>query len=147
MLINKFKAAAAGCAVLSVLSALPLTASAETVVVVSSKSQVGTITKDQAADIFLGKATTFPGGGQAVPVNQAEGAAVRDDFYMKVTGKSGAQLKAYWTKIIFTGKGQPPKDVPDSASVKKLVADNPNIVGYIDKGAVDGSVKVVLSLQ
>lgn len=119
-------------------------AQAEVVVVVSAKSAVGPLTADQASQIFLGKAASFPGGGQAVPIDQADGAS-RSEFYTKVTGKDSAQVKAYWSKIIFTGKGQPPKEVPGDADVKKLVADNPNMVGYISKGAVDGSVKVVLT--
>ncbi len=119
--------------------------SAEVVVVVSAKSSTSTLTANQASDIFLGKSKELPGGGQAVPIDQKEGSAVRDEFYTKVASKSAAQVKAYWSKIIFSGKGQPPKEAADSAAVKKLVADNPNAIGYIDKAAVDGSVKVVLA--
>jgi len=72
---------------------------------------------------------------------------VRDDFYTKVANKSGAQVKAYWAKLVFTGKGQPPKDAGDSAGVKSAVAANPAAVGYVDKSVVDGSVKVVLALH
>jgi hypothetical protein len=48
---------------------------------------------------------------------------------------------------VFTGQGQPPKEVADPASVKKAVAADPKTVGYIDKSDVDASVKVVLSLN
>ncbi|MEC5218006.1 ABC-type phosphate transport system substrate-binding protein [Actimicrobium sp. GrIS 1.19] len=72
---------------------------------------------------------------------------MRDDFYQKATGKTGVQVKAFWSKQIFSGKGQPPKEVGDSAAVKGLVANNPNLIGYIDKSALDGSVKQVLSLK
>lgn len=119
---------------------------AETVVVVSVKSTATSLNEDQVADIFLGKASQLPGGGQAIPVDQAEG-AVRDDFYLKATGKTGPQVKAFWSKQIFSGKGQPPKEVGDSASVKALVASNPNLIGYIDKSALDSSVKRVLVLK
>lgn len=121
-------------------------ACAETVVVVSAKSAASALTADQVADIFLGKSNALPGGGQAVPVDQADG-ALRDDFYSKSTGKTSTQVKAYWSKQIFSGKGQPPKEVGDSAAVKTLVASNPNMIGYIDKGALDASVKPVLSLK
>ncbi len=140
-MINSVTRAVIGC-VFGLTASL---ASAEVVVVVSAKSAVGNLTAAQAADIFLGKASSFPSGGQAVPVDQKEGSAIRDEFYTKVTGKSAAQVKAYWSKIIFSGKGQPPKEVSDSAAVKKLIADNPNIIGYIDKAAVDSSVKTVLA--
>jgi ABC-type phosphate transport system substrate-binding protein len=120
-------------------------AMAETVVIVGAKSGIGALEKQQVSDLFLGKASAFPDGKQAVPLDQAEGAAARDEFHSKVTGKSGAQLKSFWSKQVFSGKGTPPKEVPGSADVKKLVADNPNMIGYVDKSVVDGSVKVVLT--
>lgn len=122
-------------------------AGAEVVVIVSAKNSTAALSADQVADIFLGNAAAFPSGGLAVPVDQAEGAPVRDEFYSKIGRKTAPQLKAHWSKIIFTGKGKPPKEAPDSAAIKKLVAENPNIIGYIDKGAADSSVKVVLTAR
>lgn len=122
-------------------------AQAEVVVVTSSKSSTTTLTQEQAAEIFLGKSSSFPGGEKAVPVDQAEGSATREEFYTKATGKNASQVKAYWSKIIFTGKGQAPKDVGDAAGVKKALTDNHNAVGYMDKSAVDASVKVLVSVK
>jgi ABC-type phosphate transport system substrate-binding protein len=119
-------------------------ATADVVAVVSAKSPVTALSKDQATDIFLGRTTQFPNGAMAVPIDQAEGSAARDEFYARYTGKSAAQIRAYWSKIIFTGRGQPPKEVSGSNDVKKQVADNPHAIGYIDRGLVDGSVRVVL---
>jgi len=45
---------------------LPLVSVAETVVVVSMQSSAESLTASQAADIFLGKLSALPGGGQAV---------------------------------------------------------------------------------
>ncbi|CAK0780679.1 ABC-type phosphate transport system substrate-binding protein [Gammaproteobacteria bacterium] len=119
--------------------------SADVVVVVSAKSAVNTMDKQTVSDIFLGKAGTFPGGGQALPLDQSESSGLRTEFYDKVCSKNSTQLRAYWSKQIFSGKGRPPKEVNNSAEVKQLVANNPNSIGYIDKGSVDGSVKVVFS--
>ena len=126
---------------------LSLPALAEVVVIVSAKSTATALSEEQASDLFLGKNSALPGAGQAVPVDQAEGSPVREQFYAKVSGKTGAQLKAYWSKQIFSGKGQPPKDAGDSAAVKTLVAGNPNIIGYVDKSAVDATVKVLLTIK
>lgn len=120
-------------------------AHADVVVVVAASSPVGNLTSDQVAQLFTGKADTFPGGGKAVPIDQAEGSADRNAFHAKVTGKDASQLKAYWSKLIFAGKGQPPKEVASGADVKKAVAADPAAIGYLDKSLVDGSVKVVLS--
>jgi ABC-type phosphate transport system substrate-binding protein len=112
--------------------------------VVSANSTVKTLSKGQVTDIFLGRVSRFPDGAQAVPIDQAEGSAVRDQFYAKVVGKSPAQVKAFWSKIIFTGRGQPPKAVPNSIDVKKRIAENPAVIGYIEAQLVDDTVRVVL---
>ena len=117
--------------------------SADVVAVVSSKSAVTTLSKSQVLDIFLGKSARFPDGSQAVPIDQSEGMIVRDEFYTKLAGKSAAQMKAYWSKIIFTGRGQPPKALPNGADVKKQLLENPNAIGYMDEKMVDASLRVV----
>lgn len=120
-------------------------ASADVVIVVSARSAITHLTTEQVARIFLGKTDAFPNGGKAVPVDQAEGNAIRDEFYAKVLNKSPSQVSAYWTRIIFTGDGQPPKLLENNVAIKKAVADNPDAIGYIDKSAVDSSVRVILA--
>jgi ABC-type phosphate transport system substrate-binding protein len=110
---------------------------AEVVVVVNPAADA--VTKDQVAAIYLGKSTAF------TPIDQADGSAIRGEFYKKVADKDAAQAKALWSKLVFTGKASPPKEVASSAEVKKAVAANPKGIGYIEKSAVDASVKVVLT--
>jgi ABC-type phosphate transport system substrate-binding protein len=112
------------------------------VVVVAGK-HVGEMSKEQVADIFLGKSTVIPGGGTAAPVDLPESNPLRDEFYSRVTGKTAAQVKSLWSKLAFTGKGTPPREVGSSSEVKKLVAGTPGAIGYIEKSAVDDSVKLV----
>jgi ABC-type phosphate transport system substrate-binding protein len=78
-----------------------------------------------------------------VPIDLIEESPVRERFYAQYTGKSAAQVKAHWSKIIFTGRGQPPRQASTSNEAKKLVAENPNAIGYIDPSQVDGSVRVL----
>ncbi len=118
---------------------LALPAIAEVVVVVNTKAAESSMTKEQVSQVFLGKSTAM------TPVDQSEDAPVRAEFYKKVTDKDPSQVKALWSKLVFTGKAAMPKEVGDSAAVKKAVAANPKAIGYIDKSAVDGSVKVVYS--
>ncbi|GGE69223.1 phosphate ABC transporter substrate-binding protein [Massilia psychrophila] len=122
-------------------------AAADLVVIVSSKNPVAALRTEQVADIFLGQVGHFPDGGNAIALDQAVGSAQRDEFYVKVTAKSPALVKAYWSKMIFTGRGQPPREAPSSTAIRKLVADNPALIGYIDRSALDSSVKPVLMLH
>ena len=127
------------------LAATPAVASEEVVPVVSSKSSITVLNANQVADIFLGKSNRFPDGSVAVPIDLAEESPLRERFYTVFTGKSPAQLKAHWSKIIFTGRGQPPRQVSSSAEAKKALADNPNAIAYIDPRHVDSSVRVLAS--
>ena len=122
-------------------------AQAEVAVIVSASNGNGSLDKDTIERIFLGKTSSFPDGSQAIPVDQNEGSAAREAFNDKVLAKSSSQLKAYWSRLIFTGKGTPPKESGNDADVVALVAKNPNLVGYVDAAAVDGSVKVVYKFQ
>ncbi|MGI4721241.1 MAG: hypothetical protein ACRYGO_22845 [Janthinobacterium lividum] len=133
---NKMIASLAAAAALFSTSAL-----AEVVVVVNPKAAESTMTKEQVAQFFLGKSSAM------TPIDQADSSPVRAEFYKKVAGKDAAQAKALWSKLVFTGKATMPKEVADSAAVKAAVAANPKAIGYIDKGAVDGSVKVVHTAQ
>lgn len=127
-----------GGALLLALGAASQPAAADVVVVAGAASSAS-LTKEQVADVFLGKT---PG---LTPVDQAESSPLREEFYTKVVGKSAAQAKSYWAKLAFTGKGTPPKEMASSAEVKKALAANPALVGYIEKSAVDASVKTLLA--
>ena len=118
-------------------------AAQEVVAVVSARSPVTALNPTQVADIFLGRSTRFPDGTQAVPIDQAEESELRDRFYSTYAGKSPSQVKAHWAKIIFTGRGQPPRQVASSQEAKKAIVDNPHAIGYIDARHVDTSVRVL----
>lgn len=134
----------AACAALQLgFSAL---ASAEPLaIIVSSKNANTSISNDLAEKLFLGKLDAFPDGSTAVPLDLPKG-PVREEFYLKVTGKNPSQVKAYWAKQMFTGSGQPPKEIESSTDLIDLIAKNPNLVGYVEKSKVNSSVKVLYSL-
>lgn len=112
---------------------------ADVVVVTGAANAGASLSKEQVADIFLGRSTAL------TPLDQPESSPLRDEFYTKVTGKTAAQAKSYWAKLAFTGKGTPPKEGGGSAEIKKALAGNPALVSYIEKSAVDGSVKTLLT--
>ncbi len=118
-------------------------AHADSVAVVSARSPIASLSRDQVTDIFLGKLSHYPDGILAVPIDQEEGSPTRDDFYRRLADKTPAQLKAYWSKIIFTGRGRPPDTVANGIEVKRRLAANPAAIGYIDSTLVDASVRVL----
>lgn len=117
-------------------------AHAGAVVVAGASSPLAAAGSGDMIKVFLGKKKAL-GGVSVVPVDQTEGTGARTDFYSNVVKKSEAQLKSYWSRLIFTGKGQAPQVVGGDADVKGMVSANPNLLGYIDESQVDGTVKVL----
>jgi hypothetical protein len=97
--------------------------------------------KADVADIYLGKNQSF------TPVDLADSSPIYAEFYQKATGRDPSQIKAVWSRLVFTGKTQAPKSLPDAAAVKKAVAADPKVIGYIEKSAVDGTVKVATPIE
>ncbi len=122
------------------LTTLPQAAPARaaTAIIVSARNTATRIASEQAAQIFLGKST------QLTPIDLADNSATRTDFYQKIAGKDQDQVKAIWSKIVFTGRGFPPKEYNSPADVKRAVAADSGAIGYIDRAAVDDTVRVVL---
>jgi ABC-type phosphate transport system substrate-binding protein len=120
---------------------------AQIAIVVGAKSPVGTLSKDQAAALFLGQSLQLPNGNLPLLFDQHNNIELRIQFYQKLTNKSLTQVKAQWSRLVFSGKAFPPKEIGSSDDLKKLVANNPDAMGYIEKSAVDNTVKVVFSME
>ena len=112
-------------------------------VIVNSAYPVSSADNDAIAKVFLSKANALSGGGTLIPVDQSDSSPLRKDFYSKLANKNPAQMNAYWSKLIFTGQGQPPKAVGGDAEVVSLVAANPSMIGYVHAAAVHKGVKVI----
>jgi ABC-type phosphate transport system substrate-binding protein len=130
-------------AALSALAALQPTAALadDIVVIVNPQNPATKMLTEQAAQFFLGKSQMF------TPVDLPENSPIRAEFYKKVTDKDASQVKAIWSKLVFTGKATMPKEYRNAAEVKKAVAADVNAIGYIEKSALDSSVKAILNVQ
>jgi ABC-type phosphate transport system substrate-binding protein len=118
---------------------------AETAVIVSLKNNNSytSIDKDLITRIFLGKVSDFPDGTGVTPLYLKQGDYAREAFNRDFLSKSESQLSGYWSRLRFSGKGEAPEEARDADELKALVANDPNLIGYIDSSDVDGTIKVV----
>ncbi|WP_333798423.1 phosphate ABC transporter substrate-binding protein [Rheinheimera sp.] len=114
------------------------------VAIIVHPSNSNALDEATVAKIFLGREKSFADGKSVVPVSLSESSAASTAFNDTVLKKSSSQLKAYWSKLVFTGKGTPPKEITSDEEMIKLVATNPSLIGYVDASKVDASVKVAL---
>lgn len=136
--------------VITGILALALSSFAEAGIVVVANPSVAdnSLTAAQVSQLFMGRAKALPDGTAVTPLDLPEGSALRVQFADRVLGKTEQQLRSYWTRIIFTGKGQPPRSLGSAAEVLRTVAANPGHIGYVDsKDVVGGKVKVLFTLE
>jgi ABC-type phosphate transport system substrate-binding protein len=127
-------------ALLCLVLAMPV--SAANVVIVNANNASAT-DMDTIQRIYLGKLKAFPDGSKALPLTYEQGDGTREAFNNSVLGKSESQYSAFWSKLVFTGRGTPPEMVASQEEMVKLVGTNPNTIGFVDESLVNDSVKVV----
>ncbi|MGQ4879105.1 phosphate ABC transporter substrate-binding protein [Billgrantia sp. LNSP4103-1] len=130
-----------GCSLL--LCLVSSTALAEVVVVVSAQNPVAALSRSELADIYLGRASRFPNGRPATPVDHRENSPAYLAFYREYLGQTPAQIKMHWSRLIFTGRGQPPRSLADSMAVADFIAGNATAIGYLDNAHLDQRLRVV----
>lgn len=113
------------------------------VVVAHADSAIGTLSREQVTHIFLGRMKRLPNG---VPVTAVEVEALRERFYKRLIGRDMAEINAYWARLQFSGRTQPPSRVSDSASAIARVAEDLQAIAFVDTVPDDARARVVLRL-
>jgi ABC-type phosphate transport system substrate-binding protein len=111
------------------------------VVVIVSAHNTAAITAAEISRVYLGERNSL------TPLDIATPSLARREFYTKVIGKDEAQVKARWSRLVFTGKGAAPKELPSGEDIVKAVAADPNAIGYVDRSYVNITVKIVLTVK
>lgn len=140
---NKLTKSLAAAVLLSTTFIAP-SAFAELAVIVHPTNSLSKISKSELSDIYLGRSEEFPNGSDAEPLDQESQSPARRQFNKAVLGMDEGALKSYWSKLMFSGKGQPPEELSGDDEVRSAVAANPRAIGYVDKSAVNNSVKVIM---
>lgn len=120
---------------------------AQIAIVAGAKSSASTITLEQVSNLYLGKTDQIQGVGLGTIYDLPEGTVVREQFYSRVLGKSPAQVKAIWSRLVFSGKGTPPKEAIDQQELKRALVSNLAAIGYVEKSQIDNGLKVLLIIE
>jgi len=117
-------------------------ASENLVVVVPKNSAITSLNNVDVANIFLARTNRFPNGDKSVPLELKTG-ELRTDFYKNISGKTPRQLMSYWTTLVFTGKGRPPKSYSNYEELKQKFANVHGAITYVDISQVTEEMRIV----
>ena len=115
-------------------------------VIVSKNSIINNISKKDLSKIFLGKTKRLPSGEKALLIENID-EIDKSKFYKVICNKNEKQLKKYWAKMIFTGRGQPPKKSYSINEVIRFVQNNNNAISYIPIKYVTNDIKIIMEIK
>jgi ABC-type phosphate transport system substrate-binding protein len=104
------------------------------VLIVNAANPVSSVTREELGKIFLKKTAKWGDGARAEPVDLGAGSPVRARFSQSVHGKETSAVKAYWQKMIFSGREIPPPELGSAAEVVSFVGSKRGGVGYVPEG-------------
>ena len=136
---NKFTSLVAAC--WFAVGAISVT-QAEVVIIVNPGFAGSSISKADFVNLYMGRATSFPGGGKATPLELGEG-AVRDSMLSTYLGKTSDQMSQIWSRLVFSGNAKPLEKMDSDKAMVARVAADASAIGYVDANSVDSSVKVI----
>ena len=113
------------------------------VAVIVHPSNDSSIDQSAIKRMFLGKTKAFSNGRSAILLSLDPSSPITEEFNREVMGKSGSQIKAHWSKMIFTGKGTPPQEMASIAEIISAVSANPDAIAFVDAASVTDAVKVI----
>ena len=104
-------------------------------VVVNEANPVTSLSREELADLFLKKVSSWGDGTLVLPVDQLE----RDG----ILRKSSNAVRAYWQQRIFAGRDIPPPERESDGAVLAFVRRNRGAIGYVSAESSTAGVKAL----
>ena len=146
MIINKIRLLSCSTllAILLVCSpALAEPALNDLVLIANADSGIEHLTKREVINIYLGRYRRLDTGSTAEPIDLSSKTDTKALFYRLLVDKNLAEINAYWSRLVFSGKTRPPQQVDNVDKVLEMVGHNRNALGYINRAAVNSQVIIV----
>ncbi|THF63007.1 hypothetical protein E6C76_17260 [Pseudothauera nasutitermitis] len=118
---------------------------AEFVLIGHADNPLPALSREQAEQLYLGRRDALPDGRTAMLVDLPPG-NLRDRFYLLLTGKNPAQIRAWWSRQVFSGRALPPREAGSVSEARQWVAANPAAIGYLPADAATDGLKILLRL-
>ncbi len=118
---------------------------AEFIIFSSANSRVDALSHEQAEQLYLGRRSALPDGTPANLVDLPAG-PLRDRFYLLLTGKNPGQIRAWWSRQVFSGRALPPREASSLEEMRRWVKGDPGALGYLPSGEATEGLKVLLRL-
>jgi hypothetical protein len=124
-------------------------AHAQAIVLVSARAGgIAELDRETAAQLYLGPPHRAARRTQCVRLLDLPAGPLRDQFYERLTGKNPSQIRAYWSRMVFTGRAHPPHEATDVDDALRRVLADPNALAYVPAAvATDHALQVLMAFD
>lgn len=117
-----------------------MTHSEDMVVVANPQSGIDSLSREEVINIFLGRLHHLPSGVSLQPVDLPAAHPDKARFYHLLVGKDLAEINAYWSRLIFSGRTSPPRAAKSQEDLLNIIRRTPGAIGYADRAKIDARV-------
>jgi len=112
------------------------------VVVAHPEVPVDAISLRELQRIYLGKSTRWAGGERIRPVLVEDESAL-GVFVTEYLARTEENFSVYWKRMVFTGKGRPPRAFATHDELAFFVRATPGAIGFLPAGMDRTGLKVI----
>ena len=119
------------------------------IAVIANANFEGQLDQESLKMLYLGKAKHLSNKEllKIKPLNLPFSNAMRSEFDKNALGKTEANLRTYWARMIFTSRSRPPRELGDEAAILKYIKNNDNTIAYIDSKKVPVGFRILLIIK
>jgi hypothetical protein len=114
-------------------------------IVVNRSHKIGDMSLADVRKLFLGEKGTL-NGRRVILLMSPAGTPARETVLRQIYKMSESEFAKYVLQSAFTGRQTPPHEVA-AGEMKRLVAERPDVIGYLPVTQVDDAIRAVLVVQ
>jgi hypothetical protein len=111
--------------------------------VTSAKGAVNVLSREEATQLLLGHRNRLNDGTPVTLIDLPSG-QIRARLYQILTGKNPVQVRANWSRLVFSGRVRPPLEASNENEALEWLINTPNAIGYLPSAVNDKRIKVLL---
>ena len=123
------------------LLSVPAAADHSILVIASKQSPLISLTREEVADIFLGRSTSMV---RWRPIDSSD-EGLRDQFYEALAGISANRARARWARLVFSARLTPPREMPAEPAIAAVTREDMGIT-YVFREQAPRDARVLLVL-
>ena len=112
----------------------------------NAQGMIQTLSRDEAEQLYLGRLSALR-DGTPVRLLDLPASLTRDRFYQSLIQKNSAQTRAYWSRMVFTGRARPPREMESIEQAVAAVRRDPHLIAYLPIQAVPDDLRTLLTLE